>query len=203
MWVRVQFLISLNWLVVVLDKRLSPLSPWPTREELIQTMPFCFYHNDGLKLVNIIVCFEIFIEKPSNLFVKAATYSQYKSYNTPKYSICITLQGVISYVSDGYGGHASDKHITEHCGFLDLLLPGVVLADRGFNIEDSVALWGATLDIPAFTCAKVQLSPEEVESTRRKANVRIHMERIIGRMCQTYPIITATTVLPWEYIYTT
>ena len=190
-----------NRMVVLLDKRLSPLIRWPTREELIQTMPFCFRHSYGVKLVGIIDCFEIFIEKPADLFMKAATYSHYKSYNTAKYLICITPQGVISYISDGYGGHASDKYITEHCGFLDLLLPGdVVLADRGFNIEDSAALRGATLDIPAFTRGKVQLSPEEVESTRKKANVRIHVERIIGGTRQTYPIISATAVLPWEYI---
>ena len=61
-------------------------------------------------------------------------------------------------------------NISEHCGFLVLLLPGdVVVADRGFNIEDSVDLRGATLDIPAFTLRKVQLTPEEVESTRKKA----------------------------------
>ena len=102
-------------------------------------------------------------------------------YNAAKYLICITPQGVIGYISDGYGGRASDKYITEHCGFLDRLLPSdVILADRGFNIEDSVALRGATLDIPAFTRRKVQLTFEEVESTRKKANVRIHVERIIG-----------------------
>ena len=50
-------------LIVIFDKRLSPLIRWPTREELIQTMPFCFHHNYGLKLVRIIDCFEIFIEK--------------------------------------------------------------------------------------------------------------------------------------------
>ena len=190
-----------NRLVVLFDKRLSPLIFWPTREALIQTIPFCFRRNYGLKVVGIIDCFEIFIEKPSDLFMKAATYSQYKSYNTAKYLICITPQGVISYISDGYGGRVSDKYITEHCGFLDLLLPGdVVLADRGFNIEDSVALRGATLDIPAFTRGKVQLTPEEVESTRKKANVRIHVERIIGGTRQTYPILSATAVLPWEYV---
>ena len=188
-------------LIVIFDKRISPLVRWPTNEELIQTMPFFFRHNYGLKLVGIIDCFEIFIEKPSDLFVKAVTYSQYKSYNTAKYLICITAQGVIRYISDSYGGRASDKYITKHCGFLDHLLPGdVILADRGFNIQDSVALQGATLDIPAFTRGRMQLTPQEVESTRNKANVRIHVERIIGGTRQTYPILSATAVLPWEYV---
>ena len=46
----------------------------------------------------------------------------------------------------------SDKYITEHCGYLNNLLPcDVVLADRGLGMGNSVGLMGATLDIPAFT----------------------------------------------------
>ncbi len=187
--------------VFALDERLSSLIYWPTREQLIQTMPYCFRPKYGLKLVSIIDCFEIFIEKPSDLFAKAATYSQYKSYNTAKYLIGIAPQGVISFISKGYGGRVSDKYITMHCGFLTQLLPGdVVLADRGFNVEESIALKGASLDIPAFTRGKKQLSASEVEETRKKANVRIHVERIIGSTRQTFPIISATAVLPWEYV---
>ena len=33
----------------------------------------------------------------------------------------------------------------------------MVLADRGFNVNESVAFRGATLDIPAFTRGKAQL----------------------------------------------
>ena len=50
--------------------------------------------------------------------------------------------------------------IVEHSGYLNKLLPGdVVLADRGFDVADSVAMLGATLDIPAFTRACEQLQP--------------------------------------------
>ena len=67
----------------------------------------------------------------------------------------------------------NNKYITEDCGYLSKLQAGdVVLADRGFNVEDSVAYRGATLNIPAFTKGKSQLSPGDVESTRRLANVR-------------------------------
>lgn len=127
-----------------------------------------------------------------------SSYSNYKSYNTAKYLICITPQGVISYVSDGYGGRVSDHYITEYCGFLNYLLPGdVVLADRGFNIEDIVAYRRATLHIPSFTRGKSRLEPGEVESTRKKANLRIHVEGIIGVTRQRYPIISATS---WDFV---
>lgn len=66
--------------------------------------------------------------------------------------IGITPQGIISFILNGWGDIASDKYIVEHPGYLDKLLTGdVVLDDRGFDVADSVAMLGATLDIPAFT----------------------------------------------------
>ena len=53
----------------------------------------------------------------------------------------------------------SDKHLTENCGILTKLLPGdTVLADRGFDIQESVGLMCAEVKIPAFTRGKTQLS---------------------------------------------
>ncbi|KAK7879850.1 hypothetical protein WMY93_033485 [Mugilogobius chulae] len=61
------------------------------------------------------------------------------------------------------------------------LSPGdVVLADRGFDIKESIALMGATLKIPAFTRGRSQLEAKDVEQTRKLAHVRIHVERVIG-----------------------
>ena len=49
-------------------------------------------------------------------------------------------------------------------GLLTLLEPGdVVLADRGFDIADDIALHGAKLEIHSFTRGKKQLAMEEVE----------------------------------------
>jgi len=56
----------------------------------------------------------------------------------------------------------------------------VILADKGFDVADSVAMLGATLDTPAFTRGCHQLLPSEVEATRKLANVRIHVKMIIG-----------------------
>ena len=72
-----------------------------------------------------------------------------------------------------------DKKLTESCGILDKLLPGdVVLADRGFDVSESVGMMQARLHIPAFTRGKSQLSAIDVENTRTIANVRIHVERV-------------------------
>ena len=58
----------------------------------------------------------------------------------------------------------SDKHLTEHFGILDKLLPGdVVLADMGFDIKESFGMMQARFLIPAFTKGKSQLSAMEVQ----------------------------------------
>ena len=56
----------------------------------------------------------------------------------------------------------------------------------------------AELHIPAFTKGKQQLSAAEVENTRKIANVRIHVERVIGCVHQRYGILHST--LPIEYV---
>ena len=94
----------------------------------------------------------------------------------------------------------SDKYITDHCGVLDHLVPGdIVMADRGFNISDSVAMMQARLHIPAFTKGHSQLSAMEVHETRSIANVRIHVERVIGVVRQKYSIFQST--LPIHYVH--
>ena len=76
-------------------------------------------------------CFEIFIEKPSDLFARACTWSSYKHHNTVKVLLGTTPQGVISYVSEGWGGRVSHRYIIEHCGVLDKIIPGdVILVER-------------------------------------------------------------------------
>jgi len=144
----------------------------------------------GKKVVIIIDCFEIFIERPSNLQARTSTWSNYKHKNMAKVLIGILPQGVAGYVSEAWGGRVSDKYLTEHCGILRKLLPGdIVLVDRGFDIAESVGSMHAKLHIPAFTKGKTQLSALEVEETQKIANVRIHVERVIGAVRQRFPIL--------------
>ena len=68
----------------------------------------------------------------------------------------------------------------ENSGYLQHLSPGdVVLADRGFDIEDSLALYGGTLDIPAYKTGHDQLPADDVEATRKLANVYKSMWNVL------------------------
>lgn len=189
-----------KWLTIM-DVKLRSLIKWPDRESLWKTMPQCFRASFGKNVAVILDCFEIFIERPSGLLTRASTWSSYKHHNTAKVLLGITPQGTVSYVSDAWGGRVSDKHLTESCGILRCLLPGdVVLADRGFDIADSVGMMQARLHIPAFTRGKSQLNSLEVEDTRTIANVRIHVEHVIGVVRQKYSILRGT--LPIEFLST-
>ena len=58
----------------------------------------------------------------------------------------------------------SDHYLTQQCTLLQLLEPGdLVLADRGFNIEEDLNIYGAKVEIAAYTRGKKQLSLEQVE----------------------------------------
>ncbi|XP_065889366.1 uncharacterized protein [Dysidea avara] len=180
-----------RWMDVLYTK-LSYLIQWPERGELIKTMPTEF-RKHFQKCVVIIDCFEIFIERPTSLPARAQTWSNYKHLNTVKYLIGITPQGSIAFISQGWGGRTSDVHITENSGLLSKLLPGdVVLADRGFIIQESIGLYCAEVKLPPFTRGKKQLTKVEVDAARRLSRVRIHVERVIGMVRQKYTILQST-----------
>ncbi|XP_060789866.1 uncharacterized protein LOC132894268 isoform X2 [Neoarius graeffei] len=173
--------------------RLVPaLVIWPDRKHLRQSLPVSFQQNFE-KCCCIIDCFEIFQEKPSDVETPRKTCLQNKSHNSSKYLIGIAPQGAVCFVSQGWDGHCSDKHITEHCGFLDELLPGdLILADRGFDGGDAAGLPSANVNISAFTRGTSQMSALDVEGTRALASARIHVERVIGMVRQKYTILSNT-----------
>lgn len=171
--------------------RLGPPILWPEQEDSRCSLPISFFLTQ--KCVSIIDCFEVFIERPSDLKARVQTWSNYKQHNTVTFLISITPQGSMSHVSKAWGGRATDKHITEHSCFLDKLLPGdLLLADRGFTVQDSVGLHCAELITPPFTRGKKQLEKREIEHAREISRVRIHVEIVIGLLRQKYSILSST-----------
>jgi len=76
-----------------------------------------------------------------------------------KFLVSITPTGAASFISKCWGGRVLDHHLTMNSGFLRQLNYGdLVLADRGFNIANDLAMVGASLAIPPFTKGKPLLS---------------------------------------------
>ncbi|CAC5363709.1 unnamed protein product [Mytilus coruscus] len=78
-------------------------------------------------------CTEIFIETPSALENKSLTYSSYKSHNTFKALVGVSMTGAVVFLSNLLGGSASDVYITRNCGLLELFEEGdAVMVEKGF-----------------------------------------------------------------------
>ena len=156
----------------ILFGRFQKTIKWPEREQLIETAPMCFRELFGKHVATVIDCFEVFVNRPSNLKARAQTWSSYAHHNTAKFLLGTCPQGVISYRSRAWGCRASDKLITENCGIPINSVPGdYVLADRGFEIEDSVGFYCVQLNLPAFTKGKAQRSATDVEKSRNKYSI--------------------------------
>ena len=149
---------------------------------------------------------------PHNLTARAQTWSNYKHNNTIKYLASITPSGAVNFISKGWGGRVSNKEITLKSGYIYKLSHGdEVLTDRGFLVSEEIAAHGVTLRMPSFTRGKKQLSAMEVHKSKCLSNVRIHVERVIGKM-RNYLILQSTTqwikyacwmtlwllLLPWQ-----
>ena len=83
-----------------------------------------------------------FIERPKPLDCQAAAWSNYKHHNTIKSLTGISPSGFNTFLSSCYCGRASDKFITKFSGFYNILeLDDVVMADRGFQIQEDLLLY--------------------------------------------------------------
>ena len=167
--------------IIQLAQILSDALLWLPRERIQSTMPQQFKELFPFTTC-IIDCSEVFCQRPEGLMARAKLYSNYKAHNTYKYLVAVAPSGFIMFLSKAYGGRASDKFICSDSGFYQYLdSEDQVMGDRGFDIETELGVRGITLNIPAFTRGK-KLTNFDCTMTRRIASVRIHVERVIGRM---------------------
>ena len=102
----------------------------------------------------------------------------------------------MSFLSKCWGGRVSDKQITEFSGLLNHLeADDVIIANRGFTIDDYCRLAMSEVYIPPFTKGKTQLTRKEVDWSRELSIVRIHVERVIGTVKQKFTILEGTLPL--------
>ena len=67
------------------------------------------------------------------------------------------------------------------------------------TIEDQIEKIGAKLNIPPFLDGHQQMFPDDVKTGRGIASLRIHVERVIGRM-KNYSIIKGVLPLRMSHI---
>jgi hypothetical protein len=172
----------LNTWIKLLSAQLRNLVIWPSKDVIQSVIPRVL-KSKYPSLRCTIDCSETFIERPRDLYLQAATWSDYKHHNTLKYLIAIAPDGLISFISSSWGGRTTDRHIVQHSGFLDLIDPfDVILADRGFTIQEDLLFRHARLVIPPSSSGKMQMCSADVVKTKAIANSRIHVERAINRL---------------------
>lgn len=84
----------------------------------------------------------------------------------------VTPAGIISFISQGYGGRASDKFIFENSYVIDLL------DDQGFLIDSVCTKKHVKLFRPPFLRGKQQLTQTEALLNKSIASAQVHIERV-------------------------
>ena len=172
-----------TWIRLLAEILGKALVVWLPKESILENMPQVYRKAGHTKLRVVIDCSEVFIERAKSLDTQAVTWSDYKSHNTFKFLIGVSPTGFITYLSDCYGGRASDKFICSDSGFYDCLdYYDEVMADRGFQIREELMLKFCTLTVPPGARLKSQMTTKECMSTKKTANLRIHIERAINRI---------------------
>lgn len=171
--------------------QLKELDIWPDKEVVKSSMPTDFKRYFPNTRV-IIDGTEVPIQKPRKIAHQSMTWSSYKNKNTLKCLIGISPRGCITYVSPTYGGSASDRQIFERSELVSdqsLLEKGdVIMADRGFVVQDLLASRGIALNIPTMLRGMTQLPANLLLKDRKIASKRVHVERIIG-FAKTFKIL--------------
>ncbi|XP_021348809.1 uncharacterized protein LOC110447438 [Mizuhopecten yessoensis] len=180
---------------------LGSLPIWPPRHVIDSHMPAAFKETYPKTKV-ILVCTEIKVQTPSSKVLNSETYSNYKSHTTFKSLIGITPCGLVSFVSFLYTGCVSDRALTALSGILELIEPNdVVMADKGFLIEDLLEKRQASFVIPPFLGEKGRFTKAEVEKTHAIARLFIHVKREIRRIKE-YHIFDGVIPLTINQIWT-
>lgn len=170
--------------ITIMSVVLAPVLRWPSVEEVRENMPKCFQKFQKTRV--ILDCTEFSVECSKCLRCRISSYSNYKGQNTVKVLVGVSPAGLITFLSDAWGGKASDKEIFNGTRLVDMLEPYVdaVMVDKGFHIELELRERGIELFRPPFLRNKKQFSKAEANLTAEIAAARVHVERVIGRLKQ-------------------
>ncbi|KAH9371108.1 hypothetical protein HPB48_015673 [Haemaphysalis longicornis] len=150
--------------------------PWPTKTEVQQNEPHCFAAFTDVRIV--LDCTEVEVEKSHCASCRILTYSHYKGVHTLKVLIGVSPGALITFVSDCFGGRASDKACVMDSDVLNRLEPfkGDVMVDKGYNIDRAL---GTGVIQPPFLRKQQQFTREDALKTVHIARARVHVKRAI------------------------
>ena len=139
-----------------------------------------------LKDVHCVVdCTEFRVETSRNDARQGNTYSSYKHTNTFKCLIAVTPNGGACFVSNLFEGDIDDVQIFQECGIMKHIREDdVILADRGFTVQDLLNPLQTDVKIPSFLKGRSSLSAAAELSMRNIAKARIHVEWFNERVKQ-------------------
>lgn len=168
-----------------------------SKEEIQRNMPKCFKNYQDT--VGVYDCTEIKLQTPKCLKCKVRFYSHYKGSLTVKFMTEVSPAGLITFVSEAYGGRAHDKNIFVQSGVLNDFesTRDAVMVDKGFLIYDECAEKRIKLHRPPFLRKKTQFSKKEANRNREIASARVHIERMNQRI-KLFQLLNHT--VPWYFI---
>jgi hypothetical protein len=127
---------TFNEYVQYISNVLKPCIVWPSMEECRSNTPKCFLKYKQVR--GIFDCMEIPVQKAKCRCCRIKTYCTYRSRQTLKFMTCVSPGGLITFISSGYGGRASDKAIFEQSGVINKFQPHIdhIMVDKGFLVDD-------------------------------------------------------------------
>lgn len=178
-------------------KRWSKIDLWPDKKLIQYYMPENFkkYFPDTRVIIDAT---EIHTQRSRNPVVQQAAFSYYKNDSTLKAVVGNSPGGLITYCSELYGGSTSDRQVVERSGLQAKCEAGdMIMADRGFTVQDIFASSDVTVKTPHFLRGKGFLPFNHIMQDRKLSSFRVHVERVIG-LLKTYKILS--TKLKENYV---
>lgn len=140
---------------------------FPQRAVVRRNLPKVFKTMKKIRCV--IDCTEFAVEMSRNFARQGNTYSSYKHTNTFKSLIAVTPNGAACFVSELYEGDIDDIEIFRDSGIIKHLTPDdIILADRGFKVQELLYPVRAYVNIPAFLKGRKSLTAAEELETQSK-----------------------------------
>ncbi|XP_018972001.1 uncharacterized protein LOC109103116 [Cyprinus carpio] len=148
---------------------------WMSEEAVKAHMPKEFQNYPDTHVV--IDCIELRCKTPTSLLLQGEG-----SHCTYKGLIGMAPHGAVTFVSSVCAGSVSDKELLKQSGIVSFLKPEMaIMVKKGFFIDNYVP---CKVYRPSCLLKQEKMPAEEVRETQSIAQLRVHIERLIGRVKQ-------------------